>query len=174
MTPLLCAAPGATSLDKALQDLGLQRHQRSAVGRLRGNCFFVHRQYEGVLPGAALSAAKALLPRQWSYAVIKHDENINAFTFFAVPAFDTDAAPRLGDSCTVKRDGSITRRNGSQRGLLCHDKWLLVRDDYQGFDVTAAKQHSLRWRAVPGVNRALIHYGDYWAAQVAPRIESVF
>lgn len=161
---------GTNSLDQQLKQLGLSRDPEAGVGKRMGNCLYVHRSAEDVLPQDELKQAKAQLPSKFDYEIVKYDRNINAFSFIQSPDWDKDPEPTVGDSFSVKRDGTTQFRNASKKTQIYHHKWQFVRDSYPGFNVAASKRRSLQWRGLPNIDSNRIGYKDYWDANVEPRI----
>lgn len=148
------------------------RSPRYSIGKEIGGAIYVHRRYEDLI-GDPIARAKACLPSDALYHVVKYNQRTQAVSFIQSDDFDTCPEPTLADIWTVHPDGRVTRRCGpSVNPFIYHHKWLFVADDYNGFDVTASKARSLAWAALPGVDRSRIGRLDYWRAHVLPRLEA--
>ena len=147
----------------------LKRSVTFGVGKEIGGAVYVHRLYENVLP-EQVRAAKALLPSDFLYTVVKFDLRYERTSFIHCPDFDSSDEPTVGASVTVEKDGSVQRRNPSRDPFIYHHKWLFVRDDYSGFDVQASQDRSRVWTQLAGVDVKRIGRRSYWIEHVVPRI----
>lgn len=147
-----------------------RRSRRFGVGKEIGGAVYVHRRYEGVF-GAVVERAKRRLPGEFDYTVVKWQAASGAVSFIASPDFDTAAEPVVADVVTVGREGAARLRRKAADPYIYHHKWLMVADDYDGFDVEHSKQRSRRQLALADVDRRRIGRRSYWLAHVAPRLE---
>jgi hypothetical protein len=131
---------------------------------------YVHRSYEHVLPKSDLEFAKTALPSGFSYHVVKYHLRSRSLSFVNSPDFDTAPEPVVGESILVRTDGASNRRASSSDPEIYHHKWLMVADDYPGFDVGASKRRSAVWTQLPNVDRRRIGRKSYWEKNVLPRI----
>lgn len=149
----------------------LSRSPHLGIGKEIGGCIYVHRTYEHVLPKSNLEAAKAALPSEFSYQVVKYNLRSRNFSFVNSPDFDTALEPTVGQSILVRADGTSRRRAPLSDPEIYHHKWLFVTDDYTGFDVEASKQRSRSWINLPGIDRRRIGRKSYWEKHVLLRLE---
>ncbi len=149
------------------------RSRHFGVGKEVGGCIYVHRAYEHVLPESVLESAKAVLPSEFSYQVVKYNVRRGSLSFVTSPDFDTAPEPTVGESILVRVDGSSSCRAPARDPEIYHHKWLMVADDYTGFDVEASKRRSGAWMQLPNVDRRRIGRKRYWQAQVVPRLADV-
>jgi hypothetical protein len=146
-----------------------QRSRSYGVGKEIGGAVYVHRLYEAAL-GPAVAAAKAHLPDDFDYTVVKYQARTGAVSFIASPDFDTAPEPAVGESIRVDAAGNVRRRRASADPEIYHHKWLLVADDYAGFDVAESQARSLQWTALPNLDRRRIGRQSYWQTYVVPRL----
>jgi len=141
------------------------------VGKDIGGAIYLHRNYKGSLPNqeALAKAEEIALVSLPNYNVIKWNKD-GTYTFFESPDFDTADEPVAGNYVVVKSNGD--HKNGSTAAIW-HHKWLWVKDDYTGFDVNAAKEHSKKWLAIPGIDFNRIGNKEYWETNVVPKIGKI-
>lgn len=149
-----------------------RRCPKHGVGKRIGGAVYVHRDYENVL-GDAMTAAKACLPLDYQYTVIKHNETNGNFSFIHCPDFDTTHEPATGDYAVVKSDGAVKLNAGLDDPYIYHHKWLFVAEDYAGFDVAASVQRSIAWMSLSDVDKSLIGRASYWNSRVVPRLANL-
>ena len=147
----------------------MNRSKKYAVGKEIGGAIYVHRQYEGVL-GKVVANAKAHLPDDFEYTVVKYSEQTGLVSFIDSPDFDAAPEPIVGDSIAIRTDGSISLRKQLTDPHIYHHKWLFVADDYEGFDVEQSRKRSLAWTSLSDVDRRRIGRRGYWTKHVASRL----
>lgn len=101
-----------------------------------------------------------------NYDVVKYDSLKKEVTFIKSPDFDTAPEPTVGASCYVREDGTVRVTQGrAYNPQIYHHKWMMVDDDYTGFDVAASKARS-EWYMNSGlIGKADLRYmgnKDYW------------
>lgn len=139
-----------------------ERARKYGVGKDIGGAVYVHKTYEDVLPDA-VAKAKQALPENYDYQIVKYDKNTGDVSFIQSPDFDTAAEPMVGDGMLVKADGTRKAlKNPKDDPWIYHHKWLFVGDDYPGFDVAAARQHSTEWMQKPGIDYSRIGKRSTW------------
>jgi hypothetical protein len=153
-------------------DIGV-RSEKFSVGKTMGNNTWVHRLYEDKLPRKILLSAKKYLPIDFNYTVVKYNSKTNDISFIESPDFDVSDEPTVGESLKITPSGStrFTRRN--KNPAIYHHKWLMVRDDYPGFDVKKSVERSIRWKTLVGVNKKVsnrIGRHDYWSKEILPKL----
>lgn len=148
-----------------------KRSKRFQVGKEIGGAVYVHRQYESVLP-AAVQEAKASIPNEFLYTVVKYALPEETVSFIHVPDFETADEPTVGDLYTVRNDGATSFRRQASDPWIYHHKWLFVADDYQGFDVEASKARSRQWLALDEIDVRRIGKKSYWQKMVLPALNS--
>ncbi len=145
------------------------RSRRYGVGKEIGGAVYVHRAYERVL-GAPVAEAKVWIPAEFPYVVVKLNGRTGAVTFLASPDFDTSPEPLMGDHWIVPPDRLPRLVRQCADPYIYHHKWLMVRDDYPGFDVEESKRRSARWLGLPDVDKSRVGRWSYWSAYVLPRL----
>ena len=138
-----------------------RRSRQYGVGKEIGGAVYLHRDYADLL-GEHVVAARRLLPEGFSYTVIKYNRQRRDVSFIQSPDFDTNPEPTVGRSCLIKPDGKIRFCEPPADPFIYHHKWLMVDDDYPGFDVEESKRRSAAWSALPGVDRLRIGRRHYW------------
>jgi hypothetical protein len=146
-----------------------RRSRRHGVGKEIGGVVYVHRSYEHAL-GRAVATAKQHLPRDFDYTLVKWDQRSGSVSFIHSPDFDASPEPVVGDAWLVSASGKATFRRRLADPYIYHHKWLMVTDDYRGFDVEASKSRSAMWMVLEGVDRTRIGRQSYWGATVLPRL----
>ncbi|MEO8496283.1 MAG: hypothetical protein ABI614_14530 [Planctomycetota bacterium] len=147
-----------------------KRSKQFGVGKEIGGNVYVHRQYAPSL-GERAQTAKSLLPDDVVYTVVKLNLATQAVTFIASPDFDTAPEPIVGDYVLVRADGTTSCRKQLDDPYIYHHKWLMVRDDYAGFDVEESKQRSRDWLALDDVDKTRIGRRSFWERTVVPRLD---
>lgn len=146
-----------------------KRSKGYGVGKEIGGAVYVHRRYEHVF-GSAVEEARAHLPPDFSYTVVKLSLANKTFSFIEVADFDTAPEPTIGTVIAVKTDGSCRRMGPPKDPYIYHHKWLFVADDYDGFDVEESKARSRAWMALTDIDRTRIGKRSYWKSSVVPRL----
>jgi hypothetical protein len=136
---------------------------------------YVHRDHTEAagLPQDALKRAKAHLPKDHEYHIVKHNPKEGSFSFIHSPDFDTAHEPIAGKAIKVHADGKLTTTKQKADPQIYHHKWEMVPDDYKGFDVAASKARSKHWRGIVGTDRAVssrIGTKSYWDREVVPKL----
>lgn len=130
------------------------------VGKLIGGCLYIHKKYEDILSDALLSKAKGVI-NDFEYTIIKHNTKTNGLTFIDSPDFDTSPNPIVGASILIRNDGTIRKMSPLSDPWIYHHKWLMVKDDYEGFDVEESKKYSIKWMKLKP-NKSRIGKKSYW------------
>lgn len=146
-----------------------KRSRQFGVGKEIGGNIYVHRQYEAAL-GDRVQAAKKFVPGDFEYTVVKLNGATQAVTFVASPDFDTADEPIVGRYILVRVDGSTQDRKQLDDPYIYHHKWLMVPDDYGGFNVEASKDRSRAWLGLEDVDKTRIGRKSYWESKVVPRL----
>jgi hypothetical protein len=146
-----------------------QRSKRFGVGKEIGGAFYVHRRYEDQLD-QPVAETKAHLPPDFDYQIVKYSQRTGTVSFVQSDDFDTASEPTVGDILIVSPDGQLRPRRQPADPEIYHHKWLFVANDYEGFDVEASKQRSLKWLSLEDVDRSRIGKKSYWQQHVVPRL----
>lgn len=157
----------------------LRRDPQFGVGKRMPGATYVHASAEDRLPRRRLAAAKARLPADFRYQVIKFARPDGAISFFACGDFDADDEPAQGAGWLIRRDGSIRFHRAVANPWIYHHKWLMVEPDYGGFDVAQAERRSARILVAlqdlahvdPRV-RSKIGRRNFWESVVLPRLHA--
>jgi hypothetical protein len=156
----------------------MKRSSRYGVGKEIGGAVYIHREYESVLPAEALQRAKEVVPAVLGgdpYTLIKYDKKTGALTFIWCQDFDTVDEPTMGIAVLCTPDE--TKYGGYRLKVMFppkdpwiyHHKWLMVRDDYAGFNVLSSKQRTdqiERLKKTRGLDSARIGKLSYWNSEV--------
>lgn len=144
-----------------------RRSRRFGIGKEIGGAVYVHRSYESVL-GSTVQHAKALIPPDFPYAVVKLRIGNGAVSFVESADFDSCPEPQVGAIWTTGRDGSTRYLPPLEDPWIYHHKWLMVDDAYRGFDVEESRERSRSWLALSGVDKRRVGRRSYWLTEVAP------
>jgi hypothetical protein len=151
----------------------LQRSKKYSIGKTIGSNTWVHKQYETVFPKAVLQEAKKHLPKDFDYTVVKYDSKAEAVSFIQSPDFNSSSEPLVGDVIRISSDGAVKKIRSGKNPMIYHHKWLMVDDDYRGFDVEQSVIRSSTWKTLIGVNREIssrIGRRNYWLDEIVPKI----
>jgi len=69
-------------------------------------------------------------------------------------------------------DGTFLFLKQAAGPYLYHHKWLMVGDEYTGFDLPESQRRSLAWVALDGIDRSRIGRKSYWTSVVLPQLET--
>lgn len=154
-----------------LEDVKLpKRAPKYGVGKMIGGKLYLHKQYDNVLPPEILNNAKRFL-NGFEYNVVAYNAMNDNITFTQSPDFDTAPEPMLGNQLLVKPDGTTKAMRPNADPWIYHHKWLMVNDDYPGFNVEESKQRSLDWMSLPDVDYKRIGKKSFWEQNVVPNIK---
>jgi len=121
---------------------GIRRY-KNIVGKDIGGQLYVHKNYANeVIPSELLDSGAKQLPKDFKYNTIMWDRRNNIIRFDSAPGFDTEREPIVGDYVVVFPNGTL--REGKSN-YIWHHKWLWVKDDYKGFNVSEAINWSKEW-----------------------------
>src|SRR5947207_998620 len=95
-----------------------KRSRKYGVGKEIGGAVYVHRDYESRL-GAPVAAAKARIPADFPYTVVKYQARTGRVTFTRSPDFDGSPEPVVGDAWSVGAGGEQ-----AADPFIYHHKWL--------------------------------------------------
>lgn len=147
-----------------------RRSRRYGVGKEIGGAVYLHRDYETLL-GQVVDEARACLPDDFSYTVVKYQSQSRQVDFIAVPDFDQAPEPLVGDRWIVLPGGRTQFRPMPVDPFLFHHKWLFVADDYPGFSVTDSQARSRGWMTLEGIDIHRIGRRSYWKDVVLPHLD---
>ena len=148
-----------------------KRSTKFGVGKLIGGKIYVHKHYENVLPPEILNNAKRFL-NGFDYNIVTYDTRSGNITFTWSPDFDSAPEPTVGEQIVVRQDGKVKKIKPSSDPWIYHHKWLMVADDYPGFDVEKSKQHSLDWMSLPNIDYSRIGKKSFWEKNVTPYLKA--
>lgn len=141
----------------------MKRCYRYDVGKEIGGCIYVHKQYRFVFLMDGILKAEAKVPEGFDFQVVKYDSKKEQFSFICSPDFDTADEPTVGDSIVVNSLGKIkTVKANKKDPWIYHHKWLMVMDDYSGFNVEKSKRRSESWMSIDGIDKKKIGKKSYW------------
>ena len=141
------------------------RSREFGVGKEMVGCVYIHRCYESVLGDRFIAARKHLAPA-FEYTVVKLNRTTGAVSFIHSPDFDSEDEPTVGDIWTIKPDGTANFRKQLSDPYIYHHKWLMVADDYAGFNVAASKDRSHYWMSLEGLDMRRIGRRGYWESVI--------
>lgn len=148
----------------------LRRSRQLGVGKEIGGCIYIHRAYEHLLPEDLLAPANELIPDDFEYDIIKFCAKSGHISFIECSDFDDAPEPTVGSSWLAKADGTARRRIQPRDPEVYHHKWLLVADDYSGFDVEQSKRRSRAVMELQGIDHRRIGRKSYWEKHVLPKL----
>ena len=120
-----------------------------------------------------MTAARKHLPKDFDFTVVKLNLATKAITFISSPDFDSAEEPIVGRFILVRADGTTMDRKQLNDPYIYHHKWLMVKDDYSGFDVEGSKQRSLLWLALSDVDKSRIGRKSHWETHVVPKLANL-
>lgn len=122
------------------------KRSKYGVGKQMGSQVYLHKDYvSDIIPKKAWENALNVLDDTdsgFEYNCVMYDTKTGNIRFDEAPDFDEAREPIVGDTITVKPDGTVKRGHSN---YIWHHKWLWVKNDYQGFDVNQSKAWSNKW-----------------------------
>ena len=111
------------------------------------------------------------------FTILKWNEDKMIMSFIYSPIFDEFMEPDIESYVTVnllnKRVFRKKYKVGKNRPIY-HHKWLMVEDNYPGFDVNREKIRSIVIEKVikmfPWIEKRKIGYSHYWSKVVRPKL----
>ena len=130
-----------------------------------GRCYYVHKSNIKELLAVLskeeqLRLIELLNSVSHDYEIIKY--NLGVISLIECEEWDTVQEPLVGDSHLYKPDGTVKLIKGGR--TVYHCKECFVSDDYQGFDLEAAKARTKEWNAIPGIKDVKSKIGNqkFW------------
>ena len=106
-----------------------------------GGCKYTHKSNINTLTGLGLLEVQKVLPKDFTYDILKLDLKNNTITLVSSPDFDTAREPIVADAYKIDcNTGEIKFIKG--KGQIYHHKWMFVKPDYEGFDIKESKRWS--------------------------------
>lgn len=122
------------------------KRSKYGVGKQMGSQVYLHKDYvSDVVPKKVWENALKVLSdadSDFEYNCVMYDTKTGNVRFDEAPNFDESREPIVGDTITVKPDGTVKHGHSN---YIWHHKWLWVKNDYQGFDVNQSKAWSNKW-----------------------------
>jgi len=137
------------------------------IGKEIGGSVYLHRQYEHLL-GLVVLQAKKSIPSGFVYTVVKYNRRTGGVSFIASPDFDYRQEPEVAEIWIVRADQNARYWPARADPYIYHHKWLMVGDDYAGFDVERSKARSRAWLSVASIDKSRIGRASYWQSHVVP------
>lgn len=133
---------------KTLKGSAIKR-SKYGVGKQMASQIYLHKNYvSDVIPKDVWEHALKVLKdtnSDFQYNCVMYDTKTGNVRFDEAPDFDTAREPIVGDTLTVKPDGTTKRGHSN---YIWHHKWIWVKNDYKGFDVNESKAWSQKWLSV--------------------------
>tara|TARA_B100000073_G_scaffold342623_1_gene346008 strand:- start:10841 stop:12064 length:1224 start_codon:yes stop_codon:yes gene_type:complete len=147
-------------MEKKLKDLKIQRAYKNTLGKKIGNQVWLHKDYiSDLMDLTEFEKFKENLPEGYNFNILRYDEKAKEIAFIESPDFDSAHEPLVGNSIRIKKEEegfSVSKiQTPPKDPLIYHHKWLFVKDDYKGFDISESKQRSIEWKTELGVNKSL-------------------
>ena len=144
-----------------------KKSPRFQVGKQMIGCVYIHKSSENIIPNIK-KYKKALRPDH-EYHVVKYNWLKKCVSFIESYDFDSSTEPRVGRSFVVHSDGKARYIKAPADPWIYHHKWLMVDNNYKGFDVRKNKSHSIKWMRL-NPDRKKIGKKSYWEKSVLPFI----
>lgn len=133
------------------------------------NKIYMHRNYADGHP--FFKSLQFRPPEDFDYTVIRVDESNGSVAFIQCEDFDTAHEPTVGDMHIIYPDGQTRFYKKQNDPWIYHKKWLMVDDDYEGFDIEESKLRSKEWESIRGIDKKKIGRKSYWEQNVLPLLE---
>jgi len=148
-----------------------KRSRRFGIGKEIAGAVYIHRAYQAML-GDCVLLALARVPTEFNYTIVKYGFRSGAVSFVFSPDFDTSPEPVVSDHWSVSLNAPARFRRALKDPYIYHHKWLMVSEDYEGFDVRESRERSRRWLALPGIDLSRIGRQSFWAEHVLARLDA--
>lgn len=135
------------------------------IGKQMIGCVYVHTSSEQILPN--IDKFKKHLPTDYEYIVVQFNWFNNTFSFIQSPDFDTAHEPTVGNSLIVHADRKTKLIKAPRDPWIYHHKWLMVDDNYSGFDISKSKSRSIAWMKL-NPDRSKIGKKSSWLKNILP------
>ena len=149
----------------------MKRSSKYKVGKYIAGSLYIHKNYLDMLP----SYVQKLIShhnKKFNFDIIKFNESSGAITLVKCLDFDKQDEPEIIEQRTLHSDGISKTIKLSSNPFIYHHKWMMVDDNYSGFDVTQSKERSKLWTSIPDVNKNKIGRKKYWFENVIPIIKA--
>lgn len=104
----------------------------------------------------------------FNFEVVKITLSKEEVAFVQSPDWNEADEPLVGDRITVTKDNEIKKSKG--RNLIYHHKWMMVKDDYEGFNVEQSKERSEYWMNHPIVLELKNNPNEKFNSKIGRRI----
>ena len=143
------------------------------VGKKMGNDLYFHKNYvDEYVDEKLYNKLKSHLPDSIEFNIIKYNDKDKTISFINSPDFDSADEPIVSDAYKVTESGKVTKTKEKSNPQIYHHKWMFVKDDYNGFNVSKSKNRSRRWLEVSDkINMSKIGSKGYWEEEVLPLLE---
>lgn len=138
------------------------------AGKKIGNSIYVHRSYEHRFPNV-LKARDRINTDFFKYDVIKINNNNGNVSFIKCYGWYDLDEPIVGEILIVDKDGIVKSLRMGKDPWIYHHKWMMVDDDYEGFDVEKSKQRSKQWESL-NPDKSRIGKLSYWEEYILPEL----
>lgn len=151
-------------------EITLPKRSKYGIGKPMVNNIYVHKQYADLVIPEDILQHGVCVVGDFPYIILKYNIKTDVISFIESLDFNTNPEPVVGRSLLVKPDSDQAKViNPPSDPWIYHHKWMMVKDDYKGFDVKEAKQRSLQWLAYsPDSSR--IGKKSYWDNEVLPKL----
>lgn len=134
-----------------------------SIGKFIFGNLYVHRTYvDQINDDIIRSNIQMEMKKAYSisYDVIRYDTKTKNTTFIKVNDFNNSHEPLPDEYITFLDDDTYKISKGQQ---IWHHKWMMVGDDYMGFDVEQSKQRSNDWiEKIKHLDYKRIGRPEYW------------
>lgn len=162
-------------MEKTLKNLKIERDKRYGVGKRVGDNVWFEKSYiEEVIPNKTIEKIENLLENLSTKEkehitksnIVRYSPKENSIAFIQSDDFNKENEPTVGDSLLLKlKTSEVKLTKKSSNPLIYHHKWLMVRDDYKGFDLEESKKRSIQWKTLLGndkITSSKIGRKDFW------------
>jgi hypothetical protein len=121
-----------------------KRRGQGVSGKEIGGYTYVHKLYAVDIWTDYFDPAVNKVAKQkgFTYNIVKFGKDGQIFSLINSPDFDTADEPIIKDVLLVRTGKTIHYKAPY---WIYHHKWMMVQDNYKGFDVEASKQRSALW-----------------------------
>lgn len=134
---------------KTLRGSTVGRSPRYGVGKFIGGAFYFHKFYadEAMDREGYFLFNLALEKCPFEFNCVKHNLNTGDVYLVECPEFDTAREPRVGRMFGIRYDDQTTFVTKSYPQIF-HHKWIWVKNDYTGFDISESWEWSKKWLSI--------------------------
>jgi len=146
------------NIESDFKKWGLKRSEKGVGKKIDKNIWFHKKYINDFMTNEMFNYYIKDIPKSFSFDIIRYNEKEKELMLIKTKDFNSSHEPIIEDSYKISIINSVKinyKKSTLENPLIYHHKWLFVKDDYKGFDVSESKKRSHEWKSVLGVNKEL-------------------